>query len=291
MKPNHARPLWAKFFALIAGLLLSLSLHPALAQATEQTPTPPIAGSNQSQTESQTNSAVGPMVNGQLTGTFGYTGQVWLPELGLYYYKGRMYNPNTGRFMQTDPVGYDDQNNLYAYVGNDPVNARDPTGKRIVLSGTLEERNALRAAIRDVATSDRRLLSRYNGLRDSKNVHIVSFARGGQRSGSQPMIPANAENGRGTSTRNYIERNDAPLPDGMPNNVRSTIAHELFGHGFEADKGISDQTTDPANGIRNREVSATQAENIYREAAGMPVRERYGDRPVPRISKDDEPKR
>ena len=61
-------------------------------------------------------------------GRFGYTGQTWLPEIGMNYYKARMYSPTLGRFMQSDPIGYDAGMNIYNYVGSDPVNFTDPSG-------------------------------------------------------------------------------------------------------------------------------------------------------------------
>lgn len=64
-----------------------------------------------------------------LTGTaFGYTGQRYDAESGLYYYKARYYSPALGRFLQPDPIGYEAGLNLYEYVGNDPLNASDPLG-------------------------------------------------------------------------------------------------------------------------------------------------------------------
>jgi RHS repeat-associated protein len=59
---------------------------------------------------------------------FKYTGQLALPDLGLYYYKARFYAPTLGRFLQTDPAGYASGMNLYGYVDGDPENQTDPSG-------------------------------------------------------------------------------------------------------------------------------------------------------------------
>jgi len=57
-----------------------------------------------------------------------FTGRRLDPETGLYYYRARHYDSETGRFMQRDPLGYVDGMNLFEYVGGNVVNWVDPLG-------------------------------------------------------------------------------------------------------------------------------------------------------------------
>ena len=59
---------------------------------------------------------------------YAFTGREWDAETGLNYYRARYYDPQAGRFISTDPIGLSGGINLYAYVGDDPVNATDPLG-------------------------------------------------------------------------------------------------------------------------------------------------------------------
>jgi RHS repeat-associated protein len=123
---------------------------------------------------------------------FAYTGREWEPEVGMYFYRARFYDPGLGRFISRDPIGLSGGDvNFYAYVVNNPINNIDPSGLDYV--GTIQYQSG--ALIYGYGTFEGRL---YNDadptdvIDVSGSLHGIGF-QGGYITGEQE-IRINADN-------------------------------------------------------------------------------------------------
>jgi len=71
-----------------------------------------------------------------------YLGQYFDAETNLHYNYYRDYEPQTGRYIQSDPIGFDGGINSYSYVGGSPLRYIDPLGLA---------RNSVEAALQQAA--------------------------------------------------------------------------------------------------------------------------------------------
>ena len=69
-----------------------------------------------------------------------FQGREYDYDLALYNYRARYFDPTMGRFLQTDPLGYQDSMNLYQGMGMNPVNFVDPFGKTIITQKSFKEK-------------------------------------------------------------------------------------------------------------------------------------------------------
>jgi len=58
-----------------------------------------------------------------------FAGQIYDTETGLHYNWFRDYDPATGRYIESDPIGLEGGLNTYAYVGSNPLGYVDPAGE------------------------------------------------------------------------------------------------------------------------------------------------------------------
>jgi len=139
------------------------------------------------------------------TAAYRYAGRRFDPETGLYYNRARMYSASLGRFLQTDPIGTDGGINIYAYTGDDPINAVDPMGKDCSTSnGFISCSSSNYKFTVPVAKSP--LAWPFNGT-DAANFTSTDP---GYHTYSTPANGGNAINGSTANAYNYVVNNPVP---------------------------------------------------------------------------------
>ncbi|MEM7204197.1 MAG: RHS repeat-associated core domain-containing protein [Planctomycetota bacterium] len=70
-----------------------------------------------------------PAAGSSIANPFLFGARYFDPQGRLYYLRARFYDPRIGRFLSPDPGGFVDGSNMYVFVGNNPINLRDPDGR------------------------------------------------------------------------------------------------------------------------------------------------------------------
>jgi RHS repeat-associated protein len=88
--------------------------------------------------------------NSGATDRYQYTGREADSVLALQFNRGRIYDPNSGKWLSADPMGFAAHDaNLYRYVGNQVTTKTDPSGLEYIIAKSGKGADAIVAAMNE----------------------------------------------------------------------------------------------------------------------------------------------
>ena len=141
-----------------------------------------------------------------------FPGQWFDKETGLFHNGFRDYNPSTGRYMQSDPLGLEAGFNTYSYVGSNPLRAVDPYGLKIVFADNVRALGLFYLdTLRSSSKTARKIIDFLDGL--DQDISVSCGASSSQLGARVEWNPY----------QKFIDNNGNILADG-----HLSLFHELY---------------------------------------------------------------